>query len=333
MKSDTNNYLSLLHFFSKSLFLGIGISKIIMIARESTIISIILGSIIGYFILSIINNLNYTNANKFQKICMFIILYILFTIGIIEIINLISSIYLMDTNKYILMIPLLIVILYMNTKSITINMKISNILLYIVDISIIIAFLALIPKIKLTNYLPLFNTKLKDILLASIEYALYSVTPNILYGGIKYNYKNKNKDIKKRYIYSNIFLIIIILTTQGVLSTYLVDLFKYPEYIVLKKINLLDFINNVENIFSFIWIYITYIYLSICSKQMYDMVSETFNNKYIYPIFLFISMYFITKYLLNSQIFLLNLFNCLWIICLIILILYILINITSYKKE
>ena len=80
MKSDTNNYLSLLHFFSKSLFLGIGISKIIMIARESTIISIILGSIIGYFILSIINNLNYTNANKFQKICMFIILYILFSI-------------------------------------------------------------------------------------------------------------------------------------------------------------------------------------------------------------------------------------------------------------
>lgn len=333
MKSDTNNYLSLLHFFSKSLFLGIGISKIIMIARESTIISIILGSIIGYFILSIINNLNYINANKFQKICMFIILYILFSIGIIEIINLISSIYLMDTNKYILMIPLLIVILYMNTKSITINMKISNILLYIVDISIMIAFLALIPKIKLTNYLPIFNTKLKDILLASIEYAIYSVTPNILYGGIKYNYKNKNKDIKKRYIYSNIFLIIIILTTQGVLSTYLVDLFKYPEYIVLKKINLLDFINNVENIFSFIWIYITYIYLSICSKEMYDIVLETFNNKYIYPIFLFISMYFITKYLLNSQIFLLNLFNYLWIICIIILILYILINITSYKKE
>ena len=62
MKSDTNNYLSLLHFFSKSLFLGIGISKIIMIAREGTIISIILGSIIGYFILSIINNLNDTDV-------------------------------------------------------------------------------------------------------------------------------------------------------------------------------------------------------------------------------------------------------------------------------
>ena len=74
-------------------------------------------------------------------------------------------------------------------------------------------------------------------------------------------------------------------------------------------------------------------YLSICSKELYDMSYDTFNNKYVYPIFLFISTYFISNYFLDNVNCLLFLFNNLWLILLVILIVYILTNLISIKKK
>lgn len=332
-KSDEKNYLSLTHFFSKALFLGIGIAKIIMDAKTNAIYSMILGTIIGSILLYFINKLNYNNMNNIKKIIMFILIYILFIIGINELTNLITSIYLIDSNNFFVMLPLIIVILYINTKNITINIKIAHILLFLFNAFFIICFLSLIPEIDTLNYLPLFNLNIKNILFTSIEFALFSVTPNILYGGIKYN-KNINNKIIKNYIISNIVIILMILTTTGVLGYELVNLFKYPEYVVLKKISLLDFINNIENILSFCIIFALFIFLSICSKELYDISENTFNNKYIYPIFLIISLYFISSLLLDTVTFFIILSKYLWLICLIILIIYILTNInTLFNKQ
>ena len=95
MKTDEEkNYLSLTHFFSKALFLGIGIAKILMDARESAIFSMLLGTLFGVLILYFINNLNYYKMNGFKKTIMFILIFSLFIIGLNELTNLISSIYL-----------------------------------------------------------------------------------------------------------------------------------------------------------------------------------------------------------------------------------------------
>ena len=51
-------YLSLTNFFSKALFLGIGLSKVLIDAKESAIFSIILGTIFGTLILFILNKLS-----------------------------------------------------------------------------------------------------------------------------------------------------------------------------------------------------------------------------------------------------------------------------------
>ena len=63
------------------------------------------------------------------------------------------------------------------------------------------------------------------------------------------------------------------------------------------------------------------------------MSYDTFNNKYIYPAFLFISTYFISNYYLDNVNCLLFLFNNLWLILLIILVIYILVNVKSLKKK
>ena len=329
--SNDTNYLSLTHILSKALFLGIGISKVLVDAKESAIFSIIIGSILGIFILYFINKVNYYNSSIFRKIVMFIIIYLLLIIGLTEFVNLIASIYLMDMNKYFIILPLLLLILYMNTKDISIHLKITKIIFTISFILFLIGYLILIPDIDVLNYLPLYNVSLKKVLFVSLEFALFTTTPNILYGGINYNIKNKNKKIIKNYIISNIVLTIIILITQGILGIELVNLFKYPEYVIFKKINILNFIQNVENFLSFFWLFTIIMYMSICSKELYDISFSIFNKKYIYPIFLLVSLIPINMYLFENVTYLLFLYNNLWLICLIILIIYFLINI-SIKK-
>ena len=323
-------YLSLTNFFSKALFLGIGISKVLIDAKESAIFSIILGTIFGTIILFILNKLSFYKCNGIRKLIMFIIIYILLVIGLTEFTTLISSIYLIDIKKYILMLPTLAVILYMNSKSIEVHYKVSSMLYGLSFTIFIIAFFSLAPQIDYLNLLPLFNVSFKKILFTSLEFTLFSVVPNILLGGLDIKKDNK---IIKRYLISNLLLSLVILVTQGILSIELVRMFKFPEYIVLKKISLLDFINNVENIISFIWIFTIFMYLSICSKELYDMAYDTFNNRYIYPIFLFISTYFISNYFLDNVNCLLYLFNNLWLILLVILVIYILVNVKSLKKK
>ena len=332
-KNRERNYLSITQFLAKALFMGIGISNVLVKAKESTIFVIILGTLFGCFLLTLLNKFNYKEVKSFRKWFMFIIIYILLIIGLEELINLISSIYLIDTNKFFIALPLLLVILYLNTKDISVNYKISSILVIICNSIYLLAVLGLIPEIKIINFFPLFNVPFTKTLLTAFEFALYSVTPCILFGGLKNNIENFNKKLIKEYLGSNLVLTSIFLLTQGVLGIELVNLFKYPEYVILKKINLLDFINNVENILSFCWLFMIFMYLSICSKQLYDISESTFNKKWIYPIFLIVSIYFISSNLFDNVRFLIFMYKNLWIICIIILLLYMLINITSLKKK
>jgi len=332
-KNRERNFLSITQFLAKALFMGIGLSNILEKSKESTIFVIILGTLFGCFLLTILNKFNYKNVKGFKKWCMFIIIFILLIIGLEELINLISSIYLIDTNKFFIALPLLLVILYLNTKDISINFKISSILVIICNSIYLLAVIGLIPEIKTMNYLPLFNVPFTKTLLISFEFAIYSVTPCLLFGGLNNNIKNLNNKIIKEYIGSNLVLTSIFLLTQGVLGIELINLFKYPEYVILKKINMLDFINNVENLLSSCWLFMIFMYLSICSKQLYDITYSSFNKKYIYPLFLIISIYFISSNFFDNVNFLIFLYDYLWLICLIVLILYMLLNMSSLKKQ
>lgn len=327
------NFLSLTQFFAKAFFMGIGISNVLEKSKESSIFVIILGTLFGCFLLTLINKFNYRNVNGFRKWSMFILVFILLVIGLEELINLISSIYLIDTNKFFIALPLLLVLLYLNTKDISVNYKISSILVIVCNSVYFVAVLGLLPEIKTLNYIPLFNVPFTKVLLVAFEFAMYSITPCILFGGLKNNIPELNKKMIKEYLGSNLVLTSIFLLTQGVLGIELVNLFKYPEYVILKKINLLDFINNVENILSFCWLFMIFMYLSICSKQLYDICNETFNKKWIYPIFLIISIYFISSNLFDNVKFLIFIYDYLWLVCIGIVILYMLINIPSLKKK
>ena len=317
--NDEKNYLLLTHYVSKTLFLGIGLSRILINTKESTIFSLILGTVIGSSIIYLINSFNNKN-----KIVLFIIMYILFLVNLAEFVNLITSIYLIDMNRFVIVIPLLLLIIYFNKNSISIHLKVSKILFIICFLLFIVGYCVLIPNINYLNYLPLYNISFKRIIISSIEFALYSTVPNIIYSGIDIQISNKKLIIN--YLISCISLILIFLIVQGVLGIELINIFKYPEYVVFKRINILNFIHNIENVLSFFWLINSIIYLSITSKIMYDISKYHFNNNYIYPILLVVSTFFISSYIFDSLEFLLFLYNYLWLILLLVLIIYFLFN-------
>ena len=66
-KNRERNYLSITQFLAKALFMGIGISNVLVKAKESTIFVIILGTLFGCFLLTLLNKFNYKEVKSFRK--------------------------------------------------------------------------------------------------------------------------------------------------------------------------------------------------------------------------------------------------------------------------
>ena len=328
MKNNEKNYKSLIHFSSKVMFINIGISEIFMESGENYFFSIIFGSIIGALLMILLNKFNNKKENKIKNILLFILIYTLMIICLSILLTFIKDLYLTDMDKTIIMIPVLILIIYMNTKDINVHLKVSNILLLITLGLFILSYTLLMPDIKPLNYLPLFNIKTSKLLLSSFKFAIYTTVPSIILCKIDSNIKTKS--LIKSYIISNITLLMIFFVTIGVMGIDLVNIFKYPHYVALKRINILHFLENMENFLSFAWINILLIYISICSKIL-SMSFNTKNSKIIYPLFLITTLIILSKWLFDNIKFSLFLNNYLWIILLIILMIFIIINII--KKE
>ena len=115
----------LAYFNMRALFMGIGISKILSLSKEYTLISILIGTVLGVIFLYFYkNHLN----NKFINI---IVNSSLILIGLMILINMISSHYLNDTPKLIIGFPLLLLLLYVSNKKYKVLLRLSNILFVI----------------------------------------------------------------------------------------------------------------------------------------------------------------------------------------------------------
>ena len=74
-----------------------------------------------------------------------------------------------------------------------------------------------------------------------------------------------------------IFIFSIVSITLGVLGINLASVYQYPEYIVLKRIELFNFIDQVENIINFQWILGLFILISFCVYCISNTIKP--NNK------------------------------------------------------
>lgn len=258
-------------------------------------ISIILSYIIGIIpILLTLYISNYEdklnifekNINLFGKIIGNIIntliSIILFIIGITilyNIVNFITTQYIYHTPILLTSLIFMLVIIYCSTKEINVICHISLILITFNIILYILTGISLINEIKLDNLLPILKTDISNILVSGIKLTTINTLPVLTLLIIPKdkitNKKKYNKSILLAYLIGFIMSLFTITSTISILSIHLTKVFEYSEYMVLKKIKLLGFLERTENIISMQWITESYIYLTII---IYTISKNITNN-------------------------------------------------------
>ena len=284
-------YYFLNYFNIRTFFLGIGLSRIIKDTKSLCFISIALGTIMGIIILKLFNKeIKNTLVNV-------ILASTLFVIALMIITNMISSMFLTEMPKFLVALPIILVIFYILTKKERVIYRITNILIVINITLFIITIMALLPYVKSINFT--YNTiPLKNILIASLEYALLSTTP-ILISKDKKHYKIP---IIKTYVISSLSLALAFALVIGILGANTVSVYRYPEYVVLKRITLFNNSANLENILCFYWIFDALMFLTTCANLMkktlglkgsmiwiiiLTLITGIINSNYIYIAFIY----------------------------------------------
>lgn len=286
MKKITNfeNY-SLIYLLIFPLFMGIGFSKIIKNVGTDAWISAIIGSILGLLINFLIKKLP-NEDNKFFKTAYSIGLLVISTMLIGK---LVSSIYLNRTPAWFVLIPGGILIYYTSLKGKKALYQSASLLIIIHLLLFLITALTLIPTINIDYFKPILVTSFSKIFSSALDFALISTTPMILVDNFKerYNYKV--------YLFSSILLIIMIFCTIGNLGVEISKLYRYPEYMVLKKVSILNFIENIENILFSLWIINIF---TITSLSCINIKEET-NSKILFLI-LVLMIIIVGGFILNN---------------------------------
>lgn len=280
------NYNILSYFNMRALFMGIGISKLLTLSQEYTIISLLIGTILGSIFLYF-----YKSSNN-KSIINVIVSSIYIMLSLMILINMISSHYLSSSPKVLVGIPLLLLMLYMGSKNKKVLYRLSNILIVLNILIFILAIISLAPYFSINSF-NYTNTGISKILLGSLYYMLLSISPTLVI-------KENNVRIVKTYIISSITLGIWLLLTYGILGSDLISILRYPEYVILKNVNIGGTIENIENIVSFMWMIdvIILIFSSIISIK-----DNLKNSNYAY---LIVSIVFIIVTVINMDYYILD---------------------------
>jgi len=225
-------------------------------------------------------------GNTLGTIINIIISFILFILAITilyNVSNFTTSQFLYRTPIIISMILLTALAVYNSIKGIAIISNVTQVLMCINLILFIISFTSLGSEINLENFLPLLKENTNNIFITSLKITTINILPLITILIIPKekitNQKKYHKAIIYSYIIGSLISIAFIVGAYGVLGQYLINLYEYPQYAVLKKVKLLGFLERIENIASIQWIIGSYVYLTIIINYISKNIKS--NNKKI----------------------------------------------------
>lgn len=209
-------------------------------------------------------------GNTIGTIINIIISLILIILGITilyNIINFILSQLLYRTPFLITCTLFMLLVIYNANKGINVISK-SSLLLLMLNIGLfIINIIALYKQVDLTNFLPLLKENTENIIPTTLKLFSINILPLLIILMIPKNKitnpKKYNKTVIISYIIGSLISISLVIVTFGVLGINLIKAFEYPGYIVLRKIELLGFLERIENVISLQWIVGSFVYLSL----------------------------------------------------------------------
>lgn len=293
---------SINYFLIRSSFFGLSINTILVLAKEFSYLSLLLGIIIGIIPILIYNYIIKNNndgilmLNKkiFGKkigstinIFMSIVSFIFASMIFINLINFINSEFLKESPKLFVFILFLIPIFYILKQGIIVISRTSLILFFISILVVIIYFLGFVNIFNFTLLKPTLPNQYSNIMKSTVYLLSLNTVPLFLMTIIPKKIIKTKKDFKKKYIYSYLFTsIIIFLDLIFIVSTFgtnLASIYNYPQFNLLRTITFFGFINRILSVFSIIWIFDLFISLVMClhfvSETVRELVSKKHNDK------------------------------------------------------
>ena len=286
----------LAYFITKSSMFGLGYFLLCNLNNKNSYLCIILGTILGIGIIYLYsfikkysnNNLCKTLKNSFigkiYNIILLIFYIYIIILALLIITTFINSFYLIRTPRIMVIIPILLISLYLCFKEKQVLINLSN-LTYYFSLTIVIVFsILLIPYGKVSELLPIFNYKVINILNGTIIYASISSIPLILVN----DYDSKFKDTLKNYLVASLINLTITIGTTLSLGNTLLNVYRFPEYAVLKQIKILNFIENIENISAFGWYAESFMAISLILSNLKKGLPTKHNKLYLLGIIIII---------------------------------------------
>lgn len=299
-KINTLQLTSMLIMLVVSATFGKGFYTVIKSSGVDSWISVIIAGIIGFLIifayLYISNyepDLSLPEKNKklfgniFGTIINYLITIIIFITSVslfYDLTGFISSQFLQETPTFVIGIMFILIIIYINIKGIEVISRTSFALMFIGYILFFISFFGLLPQFDISNVKPFLEFGLTKPLNGSLYILMLNIMTTIVLLIIPKNslvdYKKLTKRIIIFYIISIIMIFLVVFLTLGNLGIDLTKLYSFPEYVVLKRINIFGFIDRIENILVMQWIFSIFINISLCIYFMSNTIKKG-NNKII----------------------------------------------------
>jgi len=226
-------------FNGRTFFWGIGLSFIFKETGTFFWISNILGTIIGFLLLLLIKKKND------YKIIKVISGFVLATAACSVFVHMGHTVYLKETPLWMLaFFPILCGAIASKSKEKSFQ-KVANIFFATVLFMFLFKIISLVPQTKPENFLPLIPCELKNIIWCAFVFAIISITPIVCLNDI-----SDKKNILLNYGTAMTTVILTSFIIMGTLGLKATTLYRFPEYVVLKRIEMLDFISNIDNILN-----------------------------------------------------------------------------------
>lgn len=248
-----------------ALFPGLANVLILNMSRNASLLSVLIATIIGFIPVLMITSISKKINNKSLKeyiieqygfighilnILLMLIAIFILLINSWLIIDFIISQFLTRTSYYFIAIVFFSIIAWNINKEIETTSRTIFILFWITIIIMILLWLTLVPYIKLDNLKPYIDVGRSKIIKSSIIYLTYTTLPIIYILDLKHivnDKKNFEKRIVYAYIFSSVILLIFLFLIISVYTIDIATILTYPVYSLFKKVQILGFIERIEN--------------------------------------------------------------------------------------
>lgn len=275
---------ALIYFIVRSSYIGIGIDSYLYYGKVDGYLSIIIGSIIGIIPLLLILKISNINRDKninqmletlmgkkIGKLISLVLLGFTFfyaTILFYDLINFIASEYLYKTPYFLIGIMIIIPIIYVLTKGLKTICRTTLILFIMSIILYLFSIIGLIPNFSFNKMLPFLENGLKGPLIGSIHHIAYAILPLFTLTIIpRKDFEGEKKNNKRMILVHFIAIILIFISlcnVIGVLGIDLALLYQYPDYHMLRRIQVGGFIQRTESILAIQWLLCLFVMIVFC---------------------------------------------------------------------